>query len=762
MEKNKNIEKREELIIPKKLFNALFSKIKVIQYHVNVENFAVRFWGDGLEELTGYKEEMFTSKIIDWSKLIHPEDLDFVKIERDKILTEKDYIADSEYRIIHINGEIKWVRDVATLNAEEPNKGILIQGVIFDITKRKLTDKIIQNRETHYRQTVENSPNPIFCIDLDGMITSWNNAAQKVLYFEDSEIIGKHYSILLWNKNDIITIEDRLELLNKGEISKNIDLVYRSKNHEKCFCITRIYPIKDPDGRMIGTVFANTDVTERKEIQHALQISESKFSKIFQASPDSIYISRIYDGIIIDINKGFTLLTGYTADEIIPSQVKDAFLWMDIEDKAKFVKRLLINGEVNNIESYIKHKSGIIKACLISARIIDINEEKCALIILRDITERKIVTELLKESEETFRRLFEESADSILLMDNDKFLDCNKATIDMLGYENKTNIVGKNPWHISPEYQPDGISSTVKAKEILALAAKIGYHKFEWEYLKNDKSRVFVEVMLTRIHLRGRELFYVTMRDITERKRTEQELIRAKDKAEVSEKLKSAFLAQMSHEIRSPLYRILGYITLIKDFVSASGLCNNESEEYFYRIDLSGKRLIRTIDSILNMSELQTNSYSPVFARHDLYLLLQDIYKEYQMEAGLKELKFILNKTTENTYLLCDEYSVCQIFVNLIDNAIKYTKEGCVTISIGRNGANNLFVEINDTGIGMSDNFKEKLFQPFSQEETGYTRKFEGNGLGLALVKNYCQINNATIEVKSEKWKGTSFKIVFS
>jgi len=132
------------------------------------------------------------------------------------------------------------------------------------------------------------------------------------------------------------------------------------------------------------------------------------------------------------------------------------------------------------------------------------------------------------------------------------------------------------------------------------------------------------------------------------------------------------------------------------------------------------------------------------------------------MEARLKEIGLILNKATENTYLLCDEYSVSQIFANLIDNALKYTKVGKVKIVLGRNANNNLFVDVSDTGIGMSEDFKAKLFKPFSQEETGYTRKFEGNGLGLALVKNYCQINNASIEVKSEKWKGTSFKIVFS
>lgn len=762
MEEKKNSIREKESFIPQKLFNALFNNMKGIQYRIDLSNHLAEFSGTNLLELTGYNQEEFSSQKIEWGALIHKEDLELVTSKREKIISEEDYVADSEYRIISKNGDTKWIRDIAILNNEEGECRVFIQGVVFDITQSKNTEEIINSYKTHYRQTVENSPNPIFTIDKEGLIVSWNTASINIFKYENEDIIGKHYSVLLLNKNDAITIEDRLTLIEQGEVFKNVDLVYRSKQGSKCYCITRIYPYRDPNGKIIGAVFANTDITDRKGIQQALHLSESKFSQIFQISPDPIYISRIHDGIFININKGFSTLTGYAPEEVLTSSTKDIILWNDVEEKAKFIKRLLINGEVNNIETSIRHKNGIIKTCLVSARIIDIDDDKCSLIILKDITERNFVNALLKESEESFRKLFEESADPVLLMDKDMFLDCNKATIDILGFEDKTQIVGKTPWDISPEKQPDGLDSQSKAKEMLDFVAQNGFHKFEWEHKKRNGSRLFFEVMITQINLKGKKLFYVVMRDITDRKLTEHELIKAKEKAEMSEQLKSAFLAQMSHEIRSPLYRILGYITLIKDYVVSTGLNNDESEEFFYRIDLSGKRLIRTIDSILNMSELQTQSYSPVFSRHDLFSIVENVYKEYQMEARLKEIGLILNKATENTYLLCDEYSVSQIFANLIDNALKYTKVGKVKIVLGRNANNNLFVDVSDTGIGMSEDFKAKLFKPFSQEETGYTRKFEGNGLGLALVKNYCQINNASIEVKSEKWKGTSFKIVFS
>ena len=155
--------------------------------------------------------------------------------------------------------------------------------------------------------------------------------------------------------------------------------------------------------------------------------------------------------------------------------------------------------------------------------------------------------------------------------------------------------------------------------------------------------------------------------DITESKKAEEELIRAKNKAEISEQMKSAFLAQMSHEIRSPLYRILGYVSLIKDYVeNPMDHDSQEALDYFESIDLSSKRLIRTIDSILNMSEIQTKSYNAKFSLVDMYEVLNNLYREYLIQAAVKNLNFELTVLSKNTRIYCDEYSVTQIFANLM------------------------------------------------------------------------------------------------
>jgi signal transduction histidine kinase len=161
------------------------------------------------------------------------------------------------------------------------------------------------------------------------------------------------------------------------------------------------------------------------------------------------------------------------------------------------------------------------------------------------------------------------------------------------------------------------------------------------------------------------------------------------------------------------------------------------------------------------MSELQTGSYEAKYKNINLSNLLEELSLEFEHKANKKNLDFILNVKDPDLTIYADEYSVTQIIVNLTDNAIKYTFSGKIEITAFRNDNKDVTLKISDTGIGISKEYLPYLFSAFSQEQRGYTRQFEGNGLGLALVKRYCEMNNADISVKSEKGVGTTFTIVF-
>jgi signal transduction histidine kinase len=251
------------------------------------------------------------------------------------------------------------------------------------------------------------------------------------------------------------------------------------------------------------------------------------------------------------------------------------------------------------------------------------------------------------------------------------------------------------------------------------------------------------------------------VRDITEQKKAKLALIEAKETAEKSDRLKSEFLAGMSHEIRTPVNTILSYSSLLKDELKDVGV--NDFSDIFHAISFGGKRLIRTVDSILNMSQIQTGTFDVSVEKTNLEEdILIPIFTEFKVEAFNKGLKFYFERFADNTTILGDSYSLTQLFNNLIDNALKYTNAGEVKIRTYNNGNNSLYVDVSDTGIGISENFLKNIFNPFTQETQGYSRKFDGNGLGLALVKRYCDLNEAAISIESKKGEGSTFTVKFN
>lgn len=249
-------------------------------------------------------------------------------------------------------------------------------------------------------------------------------------------------------------------------------------------------------------------------------------------------------------------------------------------------------------------------------------------------------------------------------------------------------------------------------------------------------------------------------RDITERINYEDELIHARDMAQASDKMKSEFLAQMSHEIRTPINTILSFSGLVE--AELEGKLPDTLVECFVSIHSAGERITRTIDMLLNMSELQTGTYELI--PRDINLeenIITPILNEFDLAVKQKSIKLKYSPHDSALHFVADEYSIGQIIHNLVSNGIKFTSKGHVEIKTGIDHNENVFIQVVDTGIGIHRDYHKNLFHPFTQEEQGYTRSYEGNGLGLALVKKYCELNNATIAVESEKGKGSCFTVTF-
>ncbi len=370
----------------------------------------------------------------------------------------------------------------------------------------------------------------------------------------------------------------------------------------------------------------------------------------------------------------------------------------------------------------------------------------------------------------------------------------------MLGYEYE-EFNNYTVEQIRELIHPDDKSKVIKNEELI-LGSPSEFTKIEYRIKKKNGDYIYVEEIETILYDdKGRQLQILgTLRDITAnkeneakileyqknleelverrtkaleltltqlnaeievRKKKEIELEKSMKKVEAANKLKSEFLAQISHEVRTPINIIVSHISLFK--MELGDEVPEDLEYSIQAISKASNRLIRTIELIVNAADIHTGSYEPHFNTWDIYdqILIKLLY-DFIPQAEAKNLLITIDEPECNTKVYVDEYSVRHIFINLLDNAIKYTNEGKIRVNIFRNKEDKLTVQISDTGIGIDEKYIPKLFEIFSQEHSGYTRKYDGNGLGLTLVKAYCDINNIEINLDTKKNEGTTFTLIFN
>ncbi len=282
----------------------------------------------------------------------------------------------------------------------------------------------------------------------------------------------------------------------------------------------------------------------------------------------------------------------------------------------------------------------------------------------------------------------------------------------------------------------------------------------------SDKSQIVSrEISLDGLHLlwtafflQNQNLIHFYATDITNLKDTEKQLIAAKEHAIKNEQVKTMFLANMSHEIRTPLNSILGFTELIEEEVKNK--FDADLQAYFEIIHVSGKRLWQTVHEILDISQIETGTFELKIETIDLSRILKELGVSFRSKAQEKNLDLLVNIPSTEMQIAADEYCVTHALTNLIDNAIKYTNSGYVKIHTEVLDTS-IKVMIKDTGIGMSDEYQKRMFNAFSQESTGYTKHFQGVGLGLALAHRYLKLVKSDLELRSEQDVGSVFTITF-
>ena len=360
----------------------------------------------------------------------------------------------------------------------------------------------------------------------------------------------------------------------------------------------------------------------------------------------------------------------------------------------------------------------------------------------------------LKKTEEMFKLLFENAPIGNLLVSKEgKVIKANKAFCGIVGYD-ELEILNMNIKKFFEDHSQSGFRSSYQ------MIMETDNLDLECKLTKRNGRKFFTLIKSIQIKDENQKVINTLLQvlDITQIKKVQAELESALDKAKESDRLKSAFLAQMSHEIRTPLNVILPSIPLLADEI---GKKDSELVSILEAVDNAGKRLHRTIDMILLMSAVQSGNYKSKFENLNLAEELRKLTNEFTGICKEKGLELFFDNNSTNSEISADKYTIGQVIQNLLGNAVKYTHSGHIRVSLDDHENNKILVKVEDTGIGMSEKYIKNLFTPFSQEDSGQTRKYEGNGLGLALVKEYVLLNKGQISVKSEKNKGTVFSMIF-
>ncbi len=371
---------------------------------------------------------------------------------------------------------------------------------------------------------------------------------------------------------------------------------------------------------------------------------------------------------------------------------------------------------------------------------------------------RRQMVEALQESEAKARTIVETAVDAIICIDEHGIVQSfNSAAERIFGYS-AAEVIGQNINLLQPEpyhSQHDGYLrhylETGQKKIIGQGREVIGRHK--------DGRQFPIDLAVSEVHLETKRLFTGIIRDITERKLTEQELLSAKEQAEAASQAKSDFLASMSHEIRTPMNAIIGMAELLEE-TSLSP----EQHEYVHVFQSAGESLLSLINDILDISKLEAGHLELEKIDFDLREVMEKTCEILALRAHKKGLELTCHLAPDTPERLQgDPLRLRQVLVNLIGNAIKFTEQGEVVLDVRAQQSSDpeqpleLQFAVSDTGIGIPKENQQTIFERFTQVDASTTRQYGGTGLGLNISKRIVEALGGQIRVKSEPGKGSSF-----
>lgn len=741
--------------------------------------------------ILGINSKTFKGTEQEFFSVIHPDDRLLIVYSHTRTIENNDFY-NPEYRVVRPNGSIHYINSRGRLVYAENGTPLRLNGVLWDVTEQKIAQEALKLSNQRMRLLFEQTPLAVIEWDKDFKVTDWNPSAEKIFGYKKEEAIGQQFNFLSQTNALYQVNEIALSLINHNgrhrSTNENI-----TKQGTTIICEWFNTTLVDSDGKIFGVASLVHDITERRQAEIDLQVSNKQWDSTFNSIQDGIMVLD-ENQRIIKYNKATAIQMGRRIN-----QSKNPFCFSIVHgtncaiEGCPFVK-MKVSKEREILSYELEDR---FYDCIVDPIFDDNGKISGAVHIIYDITERKMAEHnLIKKNNEVQSLL--NAATFVLDLENfeitaRKLLNHCKNLIGAdSGFVALLNRDDSNDRLILIEPSDNVYIANFDlpqlVKDLYGQVYKSGkplyqnkFSRTEWNKLKsskriNIKNVLFAPLIINKkivgiIGLLNKEVdFSDDDMDIATaygelvslallNTRTLNELVHQKEKAVESEMLESVFLSNMSHEIRTPLNSILGF----SEFLCEPTITNDKRKNFVDIINTSGHQLLRIINDIIDISKLETKQLKLYYEECNLYNILNNIIEGFSTNEichSKPNIKLILKLPIQysDLFIKTDKERFKQVLTNLITNAIKYTNEGLIEVSFEiKSNEIGTYIEfcIRDTGIGISKDQYDAIFERLRHVEENSYR--EGTGIGLSISKGIINLLGGKIWFESEVNIGTSF-----
>ncbi len=615
----------------------------------------------------------------------------------------------------------------------------------------------------------------IYGVDLDGNCTFANRACLDLLgYAQSEDLVGRNIHALISHTRadgaPYPSTDCRILQAARDErpLRMDDDILWRSDGSS--------FPVQYSSapvrmwGRVVGLVVTFSDITARKQAEASLRRSELSYRRLMEQASDAILVSDANSGVILEANRKAAGLLGRPEGEIVGLTQNSLHPPAHRERYQSLFRDAVLGRESPFKDIFLVHRDGHQIPVEVHMALVDLGDSRVVQGIFRDITRRQEQEQalraslvLVREHEIHLQSILDHALDAIVALDETgRITSCNPAAQTLFGFTPE-EVLGRDLGQLilPPEFLTTGRWPFSVGRTDTVPEHRPGFQKrFEITARNKSGSSIELEVGLAAVQQAGQRHYTAFLRDITERKRLLESLRETLEVAESANRAKSEFLANMSHEIRSPMNAIIG----MTDLVLNVPMTPEEQRRHLETVQQSSNSLLEIINGILDYSKIEAGQMILERIPMDVGQQVADACRSLALKAHLKELELYIHIGPEvPERVIGDPTRLRQVIVNLLNNAIKFTEAGEVTVRVERDatpsgdGSVLLRFSVIDTGIGIPPDRIGCIFDSFTQADGSTTRHYGGTGLGLTICKRLVRMMQGEIDVHSQPGGGSAF-----